>query len=355
MDRRKPLSSLARCSAPMRGVRLYFCLAILMVPLAVLGWGGRMHMDISRAAAQNVPDEMAAWRDYANLLARLSIHPDLWKGEDNDEGPRHYIEPEHIKGVVFTNLPKALSALHDITGKMPPEKTGVAPWVILKTQRRLVEAMAQTNWVEATRLAGALGHYVADTHQPLHCTAYFDGKTPPSRGVHLRWEVEMPKPRWNRSMLKPRGAEYQADVWCFMLAWMEAANARHSIILEADRTARHETNAGVESEAYFQRMWEESKDVMMEQASLSVTDLSSLWYTAWVDAGKPPIPPPPDSVSEFSIHRPPPQTSVEKEAQDSVPWIFLVVLGLITVVVVALSACRRPRTAGLSPGTQQKP
>ncbi|HBA84544.1 MAG TPA: hypothetical protein DCZ95_10660 [Verrucomicrobia bacterium] len=310
------------------------------LPLAAQGWGGRLHMDINYAAARNVPDEMAAWRAYDKVLSKHSIDPDLWKGADPSEGPRHYIEPEHLKGVVFTNLPKSLSALYEKIGKKEPEETGLAPWIIDETLQRLTQVMASSNWLEATAVAAALGHYVADTHQPLHCTKDFDGDWISNRGIHLRWEKEMPAHRWNYKTIQAGPARYVDDPWNVALIWMHAANQEVQPIFKADRAARRQTDNDVVSEKYFDLLWASSKDLFAKQVNQSVTDVSSLWYTAWVNAGKPPIPPPPETIDGKTIFRP---GEARRFMKTSFPWTLVVVLGSVAALVLVLGVVKRQK------------
>ena len=98
----------------LRALRPAFAVAILATN--AFAWSGRVHMDINRAAALNVPDEMAAWRDYAKLLGLESIRPDLWKGADETEGPRHYLDAERYRPLAITNLPRDHSKVLALVG-----------------------------------------------------------------------------------------------------------------------------------------------------------------------------------------------------------------------------------------------
>ncbi|MFH0879467.1 MAG: hypothetical protein V2A34_07110 [Lentisphaerota bacterium] len=296
-----------------------------------------MHMDISWSAAELVPDEMAGWRAYASLLSRHSIGPDLWKGADPSEGPRHYLEPESLAGVAVTHLPQDLAAYYQVVGARPAERTGIAPWIILDLQKQLTKAMAENRWDDAATLASAMGHYVGDIHQPLHCTSDFDGSHGRFTGVHLRWEVEMPKGRWNRSMLRPAPPVFLANPWMDLLTWIETSHSLAPQILDADRTARKKTESDVQSPKYYWAMWYESKDLMQSQASAAASHLASLWYTAWVNAGKPPIPPPPESIPDASIHLKAAGTARKAFSQWSVPLVLVSVFAVAGMWIVAKS------------------
>lgn len=278
------------------------CCGWLLSAAIAAGWGGRLHMDIGYAAARAVPDEMEGWRRYAPLLSRHSIGPDLWKGVDKSEGPRHYLEPENIGGGAVTGLPRRIDDFYDRIGRRSPERTGLAPWVILDLQDWLVNALAEGRMDEAIAIAAAQGHYVGDIHQPLHCTADFDGKNRSFTGVHIRWEMDMSKGRWNRRMLKSTRVDYIDDPWNSVLEWIEQAHLLAPRILQADETALLRSGGDKEATVYFDALWDETRDIYIDQANAAVIDLAGLWYTAWVDAGKPALPPPPEFITDGSLH-----------------------------------------------------
>lgn len=250
-------------------------LLILAAPAAARGWGGRLHMDISRAAARAVPEEMAGWRPYAKLMAHYSIHPDLWKETDAYEGYRHYLDLESYAPLTLTNLPRDPSGLQAILNRAP-HPFGQAPWVIADLQTQLTAAMASNDWLRAARLAAAQGHYVADIHQPLHTTENFDGQKTGQFGIHLRWELEMPGVYWRSSMLPDARAEYLADPWPVLLDWIAHAHAGCSAIFQADNKAARMTDFNVESRAYYYHLWQESQPLFTDQAHRAACALASL-------------------------------------------------------------------------------
>lgn len=310
------------------------CMLVLAgAPLAALAWGGRLHMDISRAAARAVPEEMAAWRDYARLLAEYSIHPDLWKEADTAEGYRHYIDVEHYEPLAIADLPldpQKIEALQD----RRHEKLGYGPWVVLDLQRQLTEALRTNDWLRTARLAAAQGHYVADLHQPLHTTENFDGQKSVQSGLHMRWELEMPGVYWRMGMMGEVSAAYVPDVWPWLKAWLAESHAACREIFDADIEAAQRTGNNIESAAYYAQLWQASSNVFIRQATRAASDLASLWYTAWVDAGQPAIPPPPDSLPETSVWKP------YRPAEEHRVWPFMTFLVLAAFFIIFMSVRR---------------
>ena len=315
-------------------IRLAGVIAVLSTN--AFAWGGRVHMDINRAAAMNVPDDMAAWRDYATILSRESIQPDLWKGDDDTEGVRHYLDSEHYQPITITNLPEDHAKVRAVTGGDAAEN-GMLPWVIMDVENRLTRAMSSNDWAGATRYAAALGHYVADAHQPLHMTEHYDGSPgPDGKGIHMRWEEQMPFFFWKSEMIKAGPAQYIKDPWSAVLQQLDQAHARYREIYTADHEATQAADEEVGSSEYYRAMWKRTRDLFAEQVSAAVTDLSSLWYTAWVRAGRPPIPKPPGTISETSIWKDQPAV-----ARGSALPLLLVLASAGVIILIISMACRR--------------
>jgi hypothetical protein len=299
-------------------------------------WGGRVHMDINREAAMNVPDDMAAWRGYAKILSRESIRPDLWKGSDDAEGNRHYLDAEHYQPLAITNLPDDHAKIRALTGSDATEN-GLLPWVILDVENLLTQAMASNEWEAATRYAAALGHYVADAHQPLHLTEHYDGSPgPDGKGIHMRWEEQMPFFFWKSEMIKAAPAQYIKDPWIAILQQLDQARSRYKEIYAADSAAAAAADDEVGSSEYYQAMWKRTQGLFADQVSAAVTDLSSLWYTAWIKAGRPAIPTPPATISETSIWKDRSATA----GSSSLP-LLLVLAGVGVIALIISMACRR--------------
>ncbi|OQW96639.1 MAG: hypothetical protein BWK77_04065 [Verrucomicrobia bacterium A1] len=306
-------------------------LILLVLPSSAFAWGGRLHMDINRAAAKAVPEEMAAWRDYDKLLSRYAIHPDLWKEGNKSESPRHYLDVERYRDIGISNLPPVYARVAEMSTWRVSPGDGIAPWVIVEAERNLSLAMASNDWTLAVRWAAALGHYVGDIHQPLHTTENFDGAKVPGSGTHLRWEDGMPKVFWRSSLLTAGTPEYLKDPWASVLEWVGRAHARYRDIYAADEAAIRSSGGNTESRAYYNALWEGTRELFISQANRAATDLASLWYTAWMDAGRPAIPSPPDDIPKGSVW----QIAAASPAPSAMP--FFVGFCIVAVVVVVLS------------------
>lgn len=307
---------------------------LLSLAVSAPGWGGAIHAVINDAAAQNVPEEMSAWRAYGPLLAEHGADPDFWKNDDPREPVRHFIDLEHYGTPPF-EIPRDLSSV-PATSANGARREGDAPWVMTDVTARLTDAMRAGDWYQAARIAAALGHYVGDTHQPLHCTVNYDGYQTGNAGIHIRWEVEMPRRAGlPATEINPEPAVYMSNLWTGINGWIMDSWPFCAKIFQADKEARWASHNNVESQYYFFQLWEKSKDIFLQQISRAATDLSSVWYTAWVDAGKPEIPPPPKQISSASIHLGRYARRDPAEADRSgAAWVlaFITVVGIVIVI-----------------------
>ncbi len=332
-------------------------LALAMVgtrPHTSQAWGGRTHKKISARACHNVPPEMQAWRLYAMPMIRLSIYPDIWKDQDPDEDLRHFISLDAVPWGI-TNA----SAL-ELPRIMPPDRDadhGSLPWTTMAVFDRLVIAMRSNDWVEATRLAGALGHYVGDLNMPLHQVRNYNGQLSGQFGLHTRWESGMPGRYDDQIHAAAVPATLLDDPWQRIVDSMNRAHLLAGQILAADLAARKAVNRDYESDRYYDLLWTWTGDMFLAQITRAADDLASLWYTAWVQAGRPAIPPPPSNLPTHSVHGRP------QFLPENLPWpvIFVGSLLFIGLVIVMVSLVRRKpaqralqETAGIATPKQEE-
>ena len=328
-----------------------FCLgAVLLIglPAAVWAWAGAQHIQINRTAGRQVPDEMAAFRAFSRPMVIPGIYPDLWKEADAAEGPRHYFEPDRLApDTDIRNLsPVEATALSSMG--LRAEEIGIAPWTIADLVAKMTEAMRTNDWLWAARCGATLGHYVADIHMPLHCTRNFNGQETWQHGVHTRFESDMTKAFFRPDQIHPEPTAYIEDPFRAVMEWTGHSASLVPDILKADIIAKRSAGGRIDTEGYYLKLWDLTKDTVNTQISASITHLSSLWYTAWVNAGKPAIPVPFEELPTFSVHsgvgidpltedNPGGSTPRQKKTYDTIIWA---VMGFIGLVVIASSLHR---------------
>lgn len=330
------------------GMTLAVAMWMALLPASAWAWGGVQHIHINREASKAVPMEMKGWRNFARSMAFPGIYPDLWKGYDAQENARHYFEPDRLpRGFDLQTLTRdepAELARHGLTR----EELGEAPWMIADLTEKMSEAMRTNDWLMAARYGATMGHYVGDLHMPLHCTVNFNGQETRQHGVHTRIESEMTKAFFRIDQLRvPRG-HYVEDPFHEVLSWVAHSYSLVPMWLRADLSAKSFAGGRTDTEDYYLRLWEILGDSVMEQIGSAASHLASLWYTAWVNAGKPPIPekafeelPAYSIFSGVGIDAPEtdgqPLSNPKKEKYDLIIWS---VMGAIALLVIVSSVLR---------------
>ncbi len=311
-------------------------------------WSGLQHIHIGKAAARNVPDEMTAFRAFARPMALPSIYPDLWKETDLDEVPRHYFELDRLPPGAdpYALSPSLAQALPQLRQRI--EDVGSAPWTILDLLGKMTAAMRTNDWLWAARCGAAMSHYVGDLHMPLHCTRNYNGQETGQAGIHGRIENEMVRSFFEPRMIHPGPAVYLDDPFRETLGWAAQSAALVPGLLRADLVAKRSANGRFDTERYYLKLWELTGDTIVRQIGDAASHLSSLWYTAWIDAGRPPIPAPFAELPSTSVHsgvgidptlesRPVAARSAQDRRYDIIIWS---VMGAMALVVVASSLYR---------------
>lgn len=302
---------------------------VLLGPRPSQAWSLLTHRAINRMAAFSVPREMYPWYGYAGLLGELASGPDFWKSADPLEGPRHYINLETYGRT--DHLP-----LEPVDGGV-----GQIHWVILQLQHRLEQAFRSGDPELTVRLAAAQGHYVSDAHMPLHTTVNFNGWQTGNDGIHGLWEDEMALRAGREGFPVRQAAAAVEDVWQVIEQEIVTAYGRAPAIMRADDKARrmHER----ETDAYYATLWQETAPLFREQVNAATRTLASLWYTAWVKAGRPAIAPPPAFVSTDSIHLAAPDLPPDQTQPLPRPNWVLPALLLLAGLLLLVLGIKRPR------------
>lgn len=314
-------------------------LFLILMPRDVSAWAGRTHMWISRSATAQVADQMPGWKAYANLLARMSIGPDIWKYDDPEEGPRHFIDLEHY-GYPVVSLDPEHRGLYDMETGDYTFAEGIVPWVVVDMVNRMSSSMRSNNWDDAVRTAGALAHYAGDMCMPLHTTANYNGQESGNDGIHGRWESEMPARKMTSRAFPSTNPQHIETIWPVLTSALAQAYAQIPAILMADDAAFSEAGDSPSDALYYDLLWSGTRDVFLSQVDHSAQLLASLWYTAWINAGSPEIPPPPAELSYDSIYpHTPHDTGILRHLASAVP---LIVFALAAVFILIRSYRRKP-------------
>ena len=245
-------------------------------------WGWEAHKYIHEHAVEYLPPEMAFFKDHQVFLAEHAPDPDKTK---NRPGYWHFIDidnyPEYFAGTMPSELPKLL----DLYDWKTVSGNGIVPWAIGYEMDSLMTLMADGNWDMAWQAAADLGHYVADSHQPLHLTANYNGQLTGQKGIHSRYETKMINPYLKGLNLPAGHAVYLENVNEVVFQYIHELYPQMNQILAADSIATKIDPA--QDSTYYATMWSALDSMTIDALNRSILDLASIWYTTWVNAGCP--------------------------------------------------------------------
>ncbi|MES2591509.1 MAG: zinc dependent phospholipase C family protein [Bacteroidota bacterium] len=265
-------------------------------------WGFFAHQKINRMAVFTLPDGMIGfYKQHIEYISQHAVDPDRRRNVTVDEAPRHYIDIDHYGTHPFDSVPKFWKAAVKKYSEDTLKAYGIVPWHIDKMVYRLQIAFKNENLDLILHYSADLGHYIADAHVPLHTTENYNGQLTNQKGIHGFWESRIPE-------LKSEGYDYWTGRAVYIdkpinKAW-SAVKASHAAVdsvlkFEAELNAKYSPdrkysfeNRGatlvkvysIEYTNDYDKMLNGMVERRMREAIITV---GSLWYTAWVNAGKP--------------------------------------------------------------------
>lgn len=268
--------------------------AVLSIILSVLiagstfSWGDKGHRLIAEKSFAFLPKEM---KDFFKLKEEVILHcidPDLRKDDDRTEGPKHYIDLDYYPHFLEGRTILTLDSMNAVYGDSLVLAMGYLPWATSQTYYKLVEALKKGDKQNIILYASDLAHYVGDGFQPMHACLNYDGQLTKQKGAHARYEIKM----IDRHIDKLRAAEIKAsavqltDIQERIFDYITGASIYADVIIDADRYA---TSAGFyyNEDQFYDLLWFRTKFLTIQQMNTSALELASLYYTAWISAGKP--------------------------------------------------------------------
>ncbi|MGB0862168.1 MAG: zinc dependent phospholipase C family protein [Saprospiraceae bacterium] len=180
-------------------------------------------------------------------------------------------------------------------------KYGIVPWHLEKMLSRLTYAFKEMDKKKILRNSADIGHYIGDSHVPLHTTMNYNGQMTNQVGIHGFWESRLPELfSENYSFFVGKAQYIDAPNTYFWDVVLTSHSHLDSVFMiekdltntfGSDRKYCYETrgNSTVRtyckdfSDAYHRRL-EGMVETRMRDAIFSV---GSAWMTAWVNAGQP--------------------------------------------------------------------
>ncbi|HTZ99812.1 MAG TPA: hypothetical protein VMB02_05740 [Candidatus Aquilonibacter sp.] len=264
-------------------------LALLVAAPASFGWGENADRLITNKAVDTLPDEMGAFFE-ANRQFLVQHVTDA--NEDvakNAVDPRsNFIELDHYGQFPFSSLPRSYSAALAKYGRRSIETYGLLPWQVGLYSQKLTDAFRARNWAEVKLNAALLAHYVAAASDPFNTTVNSDGRLSDQPGVNERFGVGLVDRYQLFFFVKPNDAAFIRDPTEEAFEMTLNAHSWLENVLLADRRA-HE-GLSTYGDTYYDRFYAQAGAVLIRQFSDASTDVGSYWMTAWINAGRPPLP-----------------------------------------------------------------
>ncbi len=266
-------------------------------------WGFFAHQKINFLAIFLLPPQMGVlYKPNSGFISEHAVDPDKRRYAVVEEGPRHYIDIDQYGTYPYSNLPHKWKDAVAKFGEDSLKKYGIVPWHIQVMLGRLTAAFKEKNFSKILKNSAELGHYIADSHVPLHANSNHNGQFSNQRGIHGFWESRVPELLAEKEFDFFIGkAAYISDPLEFSWARiLESAKAADSVLLfekqlttqfGKDKKYAFENRNGVVIRQYsaaFTIAFNKKMNGMVERRMRqSIYAIASFWYTAWVNAGQP--------------------------------------------------------------------
>jgi hypothetical protein len=266
-------------------------------------WGFYAHQKINYYAVFLLPPEiMVLFKPNIQFLSDHAVDPDKRRYAVATEAPKHYIDIDYYGEYPYKELPRK----YDEAVKKFTEDTvlanGILPWWIQIMEQRLTNAFKEKDQAKILKLAAEIGHYIADSHVPLHASSNHDGQMTNQKGIHGFWESRVPELLSEKEFDFMIGKAVYVDdvpkyVWSRVLESGAAADTvlRDEALLTAqfsdDKKYSFEERNGKVIRQYSSQFTiaynNLLKGMVERRMRLAIATVASFWYTAWVNAGQP--------------------------------------------------------------------
>jgi len=276
-------------------------ISVLTVSIAE-AWGFFAHKQINRIATFTLPPEMFGfYKQNIEFITEHAVDPDKRRYAVTEEAARHFIDLDRYGSTPLDSMPhKWQDAVNKYT-EDTLKAHGIVPWHIDVMVKRLTAAFKKEDFDWILRTSADLGHYIADSHVPLHTTRNYNGQLTNQKGIHGFWESRLPElfhENYDYFVGKAKYIENPLEE-----AWKtvgESFRAKDSVLLfEAELNRRFPEdkkyafeNRGASlmrtySEEY-SREYDKMLNGMVERRMRkAIITVGSMWFTAWVNAGQP--------------------------------------------------------------------
>ncbi|MGB1247692.1 MAG: zinc dependent phospholipase C family protein [Chitinophagales bacterium] len=286
----------------MRKYLIITILSFIVIPTRSFAWGFWAHKKINRQAVFILPPEMIDfYKEHIEYITEHAVDPDKRRYAIEGEAPKHYIDLDHYCTYPCDSFPKEWDDALATYGDSTLQTYGTVPWTIEQKMYQLTMAFEELDFEKILKHSADIGHYIGDSHVPLHTTENYNGQLTDQYGIHGFWESRLPELFNDDYDFFVGKAEYVRNpnefIWENILL---AHRALDTVLLyekELDRQfppdqkysyeTRGETLVKTYSEAYSKVYHALLKGMVERQMRLSIKHVGDVWFTCWVNAGQP--------------------------------------------------------------------
>jgi hypothetical protein len=254
-----------------------------------MGWGYVGHKIINYNTILSALPQMEFFETWADSLEAHASDADTRKSWDPTEAPKHYIDidnyPEFIATGTISQDFDTLVAIHGLSFVMDQ---GILPWAILKTADSLQASFEINDMHKAMLFAADLGHYIGDSHMPLHITRNYNGQYTNQYGVHSRYESTLIQNFQSQIIYNGDSLHYIDNLSDFVFNMIYDNYQYVDSVLYADSVAYNFAGHSYNS-TYYNKFWELAKGFTIGLFQKASYRLTNVIYTQWINAGGPTI------------------------------------------------------------------
>lgn len=277
-------------SLPLRLCGVALSAAVVLTPTNLFAWGSNGHRLIANKAVETLPPEVRPFFEAnRNFIVQHSTDPlALFAKNPTVERRNHVLFLDRYGRFPFDTLPRNYKAALSKFGKPKLDANGLLPWQIGVYSEKLTNAFKTRNWDEVRLLCAVLAHFVAEAHDPFNTTENSDGRLSGQPGVDQRFGKSLVDRFSLFFPVRPNDAVYLNDPTDHGFEACLSAHSWLENILLADRRARQ--GLSDYTDEYYDRFYNQAAAIVIRQLSDAATDVGSYWLTAWINAGRPPLP-----------------------------------------------------------------
>lgn len=268
-------------------------------------WGFFAHKRINRMAVFTLPEGMLGfYKSKIEFITEHAVDPDKRRYAVKEEAARHYIDIDHYAVDSLDPFEVVPEKWDDAVAKFTEDTLqayGIVPWHLQVMLYKLTKAFKDENIDLILKYSADIGHYIGDSHVPLHTTENYNGQMTGQKGIHGFWESRIPelfsedydffigkaeyieKPlryTWDRV----KESHYAVDS---VLHFEKVLNSEFPTDQKYSYEERGRTSVKTYSAEYTKEYSDRLDGMVERRMRKAIISVGSFWYTAWVNAGKP--------------------------------------------------------------------